>query len=105
MVLIGGALARADFRSALADWRFYVTSAYRLLAFPLLVWLLLRALGFSGTLLALPVIMAAMPVAANSSILAEAYGGDYRTASRLVVMTTAASLFTIPLLATLLFGI
>jgi hypothetical protein len=105
MVLIGGALCRADLRSALADWRLYASSAYRLLLFPLAVWLVLRALGLTGTLLGLPVIMAAMPAAANSSILAEAYGGDYRTASTLVAFTTAVSLITIPLLATILFGI
>ena len=46
-----------------------------------------------------------MPVAANASILAEASGGDAETASRLVFVSTALSLATLPLLAALLFGL
>jgi predicted permease len=40
-----------------------------------------------------------MPVAANSAILAEAYGGDAETASSLVLVSTLLSLLTIPVLA------
>ena len=50
----------------------------------------------------MPVVVAAMPVAANSAILAQAYGGDAETASSLVFVSTLFSLATIPLLALLL---
>jgi predicted permease len=105
MLLIGSILARMDLSRIAGDPRLYVTTAFRLLAFPLLVWLLLRALGLGGRLLALPVVISAMPVAANSAILAQAYGGDAKTASSLVALSTLFSLVTIPLLAALLFGI
>lgn len=105
MAVIGATLAETDLRGALGDWRIWVTSAWRLAGFPLIVWLALRPLGISGTTLGLLVVMSAMPVAANATMLSAAYGGDHRRASSLVFVSTALSLATIPLLATTLFGI
>jgi predicted permease len=101
MALIGSILSRMDWRKAAGDWRIYALSAYRLAAFPILLYTALSAAGARGTLLVLPVILAAMPVAANTAILAEAYGGDAETASSLVTVSTLLSVGTIPLLALL----
>jgi predicted permease len=105
MVLIGSIVSRMDFRSIAAKPRLYITSVYRLALFPLGLYALLYALGFRGLLLSLPVVLAAMPVAANSAILAEAYGGDAETASSLVLVSTLLSLITIPLLASISFPV
>ena len=103
MILIGSILSRMAFRKAVGSVRLYATSLYRLLLFPLLLFTLLRVLGVKGLLLSLPVILAAMPVAANSAILAEAYGGDAETASSLVLVSTLFSLVSITILATIRF--
>jgi predicted permease len=103
MVLIGSIISRMDFRKAIGSARLYATSLYRLALFPLALFGLLRVLGFRGLLLSLPVVLAAMPVAANSAILAEAYGGDAETASSLVLVSTLFSLATIPALAAIRF--
>ena len=103
MVLIGSIVSRMNFKAAAGQPRVYATSLYRLVLLPLAVYALLRLLGFGGLLLSLPVILAAMPVAANSAILAEAYGGDAKTASSLVLVSTLVSLITIPLLASVSF--
>ncbi len=103
-LLIGSSLSGSSPRAFLSP-RVWLTSAYRLLLFPLALYAGLRALGFEGLLLGMPVVIAAMPVAANASILAEASGGDAETASRLVFVSTALSLATLPLLAALLFGL
>ncbi|MBL8967649.1 MAG: AEC family transporter [Spirochaetaceae bacterium] len=105
MLLIGATLAATNPAALLRSPRLYLTSLYRLLLFPLGLYAVLSALGFSGRLLGMPVIIASMPVAANASILAEAYGGDSETASALVFVSTALSLLTLPLLAGGLFGI
>jgi len=105
MALIGSILSRADTKRLLRSPRVYATSLYRLALFPLALFAVLRAFGFSGTRLGLPVVVAAMPVAANASILAEAYGGDAETASALVFVSTLASVVSIPLIAKLLFGL
>jgi len=99
MILIGSIVSRMNFRRAVGSFRLYATSLYRLALFPGFLYALLRLLGFKGLLLSLPVILAAMPVAANSAILAEAYGGDAETASSLVLVSTLLSLLTIPVLA------
>jgi hypothetical protein len=51
--------------------------------------------------LAVPILVSAMPVAANSTILAGVYGGDQVTASGLVFVSTTLSLATIPVVALL----
>ena len=99
MILIGSIISRMNLRMAVGRVRLYATSLFRLVFFPAVLFLLLRMLGIKGLLLALPVILAAMPVAANSAILAEAYGGDAETASSLVLVSTLLSLLTIPVLA------
>jgi len=105
MVLIGSIVSRMNLRAVIAEPRIYVTSFFRLALFPLGLYSLLHAFGFRGLLLSLPVVLAAMPVAANSAILAEAYGGDSETASSLVLVSTLLSLFTIPVLALINFPV
>jgi len=104
MVLIGAMLARAKLGRTLGEWRVWVLAAWRLFLHPVVLWLGLRALGAEGMILAVPVVVAAMPVAANTSILAEVYGGDSETASGLVFLSTVLSTLSIPLLARALFG-
>lgn len=104
MVLIGAMLARARLGRTLGEWRVWVLAAWRLFLHPAALWFILRALGADGMILAVPVVVAAMPVAANTSILAEVYGGDSETASGLVFLTTVLSTLSIPLLARVFFG-
>jgi len=79
--------------------RLWITTGYRLALHPLLVYLFARAMGLRGLELYVPVLVSAMPVAANSTILAGVYGGDSVTASALVFMSTILSLATIPLIS------
>jgi predicted permease len=101
MVLIGSIISRMDMQSVLSRPKIYLTSLYRLVVFPAGLFAALFSFGFRGALLSIPVIVAAMPVAANSAILAEAYGGDSKTASSLVFVSTLLSILTIPILASL----
>ena len=105
MAVIGATLARMDMKSILGNPRVYLTTVYRLALHPLAIWIVLYVLGVRGRNLYVPVVIAAMPVAANATILADAYGGDSQTASSLVFVSTVASLVTIPALAWALFGV
>ncbi len=102
MVVIGAVLSQTRLSGVVANPRLWVTSFHRLASLPLLLYAGARAAGLAGLELAVPVLAAAMPVAANSTILAGVYGGDEVTASGLVFATTALSLATIPLIARLL---
>ncbi len=105
MAVIGSILSRANPKTLLGDWRVYVTSLYRVLVFPLALYAVLKFMGATGLTLAVPVMIAAMPIAANTTILATVYDGDSETASGLVLLSTALSLVTLPLLAARLFGV
>lgn len=105
MAVIGAILSRMDVKGVFGNPRVYLTSLYRLVLHPLAIWLVLSTVGLTGQSLAVPVVLASMPVAANATILADAYDGDAQTASSLVFVSTLASLVSIPLMAWLLFGL
>lgn len=102
MIVIGATLAHTRIGGVLANPRLWLTTAYRLALLPALTFVAAKALGLSGMELSIPVLVAAMPVAANSTILAGVYGGDDVTASALVFASTLLSLVTIPALGYLI---
>ncbi|MDM0019635.1 AEC family transporter [Variovorax saccharolyticus] len=80
--------------------------AIKLVAHPLLVWLLARgvaALGLpiSGPALVALVLAAALPSASNVSMLAERFGADNGRIARIILWTTVLAFFTFPLAAAL----
>ncbi len=97
MVVIGVVLSQTRLSGVFSNPRLWFTTGYRLAFHPLLVYLFARAVGLHGLELYVPVLVSAMPVAANSTILAGVYGGDSVTASALVFTSTVLSLATIPL--------
>lgn len=100
MMIIGGILSQNSLKEAVSNLSNWITCAYRLLVFPLVLYGVLSLFGFEQ--LSVPVLIGAMPVAANTSMLAEVYKGDSKTASSLVFLSTILSSATIPLLAWLL---
>jgi hypothetical protein len=106
MIFIGSLLSRASYGSLLRDPRIWFVSLFRLLAVPLLAYATLKSLlRDPGFPLHVPVMIAAMPAAANTAILAEECGADAEAASMLVTLSTLISLASIPVLARLLFRV
>lgn len=101
MVVIGAMLSRARIHTVFGNWKIYVATALRLLVLPLTAFIGVRLAGINSMIGAITVIIAGMPAASNTSLIAEVYGGDADTASALVFMTTLGSIITIPLLALL----
>lgn len=102
MIAIGAVLARIDPRKVFGSWRIYATSVVRLAVLPALLAAALYAIGLRGLLFSLPVLITAMPVAANTTIMASVYDGDVESASAMIFISTLACIVTIPLVATLL---
>lgn len=98
MMFIGFILTEVSLKDALKDWHIWLVSAFRLVFIPALTYVVLFALGFTGLTLMIPVIIAAMPAAANTAIFASQLGSDYRTGSLLIFLSTLLSVVTIPLL-------
>lgn len=103
MILVGALLAKSSIREIFSNARVYTICLFRLLVLPLVVWLVLRAFLETGHMVSIPTIIAAMPVAANTAILAEEYSTAPEFASQAVFVSTLLSLVTIPLLAVLIF--
>ncbi|TAJ45248.1 AEC family transporter [Methanofollis fontis] len=102
MIVIGAMLARIEPSEIFAGWRVYVVSGARLLLLPLVVWAVLSPFIHDPYLLGIPVVMAAMPAAANAAILAEEYRADTQLASQGVFISTLFCTLTIPFVAVLL---
>ena len=97
MILIGATLSHMRPRAVL-DPAVLLASALRLLIFPLLAALALKALRVDQMAMNLCVILLAMPIASNTAAMAERYGGDYVFASACVSVSTLLSVVTVPLI-------
>jgi predicted permease len=98
MMFIGIILAEIHFKEIFNDWSVLLVSAIRLLLIPLVTYGVLKILGFNDLVLAIPVVLSAMPAAANTAIVASRYNNDYQSASKLIFVTTLLSIFTIPII-------
>ncbi len=102
MMFIGFILAEIHIKDIFNDFSVILLSAIRLLVIPVIVFFILKSLGFSDLVLTIPVVLSAMPAAANTAIVANRYDNDYQLASKLIFVTTLLSIFTIPLILKLL---
>ena len=93
MLVIGMILARIQPKQFL-DRTVLAFSVHRLVILPVLVYAACLLLPVSPTARNICVILAAMPVAANTSILADKYGGNSVYATKLVVVSTLLSIPT-----------
>ena len=101
MFIIGSILADAPIRSLFSIHVLYYTFI-RLLAIPLLVFLVLRPLHLDAILVNIVLLMTGMPAGSSTSILADKYGGDAPFAAQLIFTSTLFSMITIPLLTLLM---
>jgi predicted permease len=100
MLIIGGFLAEIDIKSVITkDSLFY--SALRLIMIPLAVFGLMSLLKIDRLLSGAIILLAAMPAGSTTAILAAKYGGDAAFASKIIFVSTALSLVTIPVFSLL----
>ncbi|MDE4908397.1 AEC family transporter [Methanogenium marinum] len=102
MVVVGALLATMPIEGIFTDKKIWVITILRLCVIPLAVFLILRPFVEGPFLLGIPVLLAAMPVAANAVMLAEEYHVDATIASKGVFLTTILSLITLPLITLLI---
>ncbi|WDC84627.1 AEC family transporter [Caloramator sp. mosi_1] len=84
MIIIGSTLADARIKSIFEGFSVYFGSFVRLIFIPLAVYFILNFIGLKDFYLSIPVIITAMPAAANTVIMAEKYGGNAEYASKVV---------------------
>ncbi len=97
MIVIGGILAQIDFRTIFSKLSWYYT-LLRLVLIPVVVFFVCYALRLPMLVTAVSAVLAGMPAGTTTAILAESYDGDSSLAVKLIFLSTAISLITIPLL-------
>lgn len=99
MLIIGGVLTNIHLKEVLSNWRIYLFSLLRLIAFPLMVLCIVRLFTSNEYIIGTAFILTAMPMATNGVILAEQYEGNARLASEAIFVSTLLSIVTIPVIA------
>lgn len=102
MIVVGISLAKADLKKLVLTPSLYLASAIRLLGFPLILLFILKALGVSGPIYVIPAVIFAMPTAGYTNIIANKFGSDATFAAELISLSTLLSLFSIPIIISLL---
>ncbi len=106
MLILGCTIAEMPLRELFDEWRVYIFTAVKLLAMPLLVFLLLHLLpGFEANSLLgkVLVVLSSVPVATNATMLSIEYGGNNKLVAQGIFFSTIFSVLTIPLLVFILY--
>ena len=104
MLVIGSVLGSVPFREIFTEWRAIPYVLIRLAGLGALMALLLSFLKVDPILKGVLVLMASMPAATNSTMLCTIYGGNRALSAKLIFLSTALSIVTIPLWAAVYFG-
>lgn len=102
LLVVGSLLAGLPMGQVFKSPRLWCLSVLRLLVLPGALFAILRALGTEPMLLGISVVEMAMPVAINGSMLSMEHGGDTECMAQATLLTTAASILTIPLVTAVL---
>ena len=104
MLVIGSVLASVPLREIFNEPRAIPFVLLRLAGIAALVALLTKPLPVDPVLKGVLVLMAAMPAATNSTMLCTIYGSNRELSAKLIFLSTALSLVSIPLWAALYFA-
>ncbi len=97
MLVIGSVLGSVPFKEIFTEWRAIPYAALRLAGLGALMALLLSFLDVDPVLKGVLILMASMPAATNSTMLCTIYGGNRALSAKLIFLSTALSIVTIPL--------
>lgn len=101
MVVIGAQMASANLGQAFRRPVLYAASAVRLAVVPALTAVCLLPLGLNPALYCASVILSAAPVAGTTSMFAQQFGRDTKTAAQVITLSTLLSILTLPVFAAL----
>lgn len=101
MFVVGAFLADAKFSDFITKIDLYLASIMKLAIGPLIMAMILYRTNLPIIIKSIPIIMSGMPSGVNTAIFARMFDTDYKLASQGVVLSTALSLISLPILLTL----
>jgi len=103
MVVIGSVIASYSVTKLLKySWKIYLVCAFRLMVIPAVTYVIMTALGFSGTMLGVAVISMGMPVGAMVSMGCVRAQKNEELGAAGIVVSTILSFLTTPVLLLLM---
>jgi len=102
MMIIGSSVAHSDIVSALRNPRLYRVSGLSMIAMPLLTLGVMLFLPIDPILKGISVLLAAMPIAGNCSMIANIYAPGDMSTSHATIVSTLSSAATLPVICALL---
>ena len=98
MLIIGATLANIPLKSVFSEWRIFPAALLKLIIIPTVTWLILRQIITNELMLGVLVVISGMPTAVMASMFAVEYGGNEKTASAGVFLSTLLCGITVPLI-------
>lgn len=102
MIILGSSLVDIPVKEIFEDKKIYILTIIRLVVMPVMAYYIMSFFVSDSLTLGIITLSCGMPIASMSVMLSTEYGGNVKSASIGVFMTTLASVVTIPLIAYLL---
>lgn len=96
MIMIGSTLATINIKSIFNDKKIYIYTLIKQLLLPILAYPILKYFISNDLVLGITLIILAMPVGNSAVIFSYEYDGDIELAAKVIFITTALSVITIP---------
>jgi len=102
MFIIGAQISLCGFKNILSDRRLYIVTAAKLILIPLLMLFTAHVLNCGHMPSLVLAVLFAMPTGSAAVIFSEEYGADSSFAAGVIFLTDVCSLFTIPVIISVL---
>jgi len=100
MMLIGISIAKVELKSVFSDWRLYIYTILRMLIIPIILILILKPiLPVNDMIFGVFALEFAMPIGTILTLVAEENGADSTCCTNGIILTTLASIITIPIVS------
>jgi len=101
MIVLGGMLAQTDLKKGFSNGNYYLLAGLKLLIIPFLMMIIFKLIPISDNVKLVSFICSATPTATAVGMIAQIYDKDYRYATAAVVIITALSAVTLPIMLTI----
>ena len=102
LLIIGTSMAQMDLRRIFSGKLVWGISVLRLLVLPIVIYYFTRLIGFSGDILGINTVLAAMPVGTYGAMFCLQYGKDETVMVQGILISTLLSILSIPLITQIL---
>lgn len=102
LLIIGTSMAQMSLRQILSGKLVWLVSALRLLVLPIVIYYITKMIGFSGDILGINTVLAAMPVGTYGAMFCLQYGKDESVMVQGILISTLLSAISIPIITQIL---